>query len=323
VSTRGDLLLVGRWPPPLGGVTVHVQRLSRGLISAGISHGSVDPRRDGLAATLRSIAAHRVCHIHVSHPGLQALLVAWARLWRTRSIVTLHGNLARFEGWKRWCTRWTLATCDVPVLLNEPSHREAISVHRRPILLSAFLQPAPGETLPDHWGEVLAEHASRFGARGPLIATNAFDLAYDDSGQEIYGVFALAAWCAGHGLGLVVCDPSGRYEAEARRRAGACTATSAFLTGPYSFTPVLERCDVYVRNTTTDGDSLSIHEALALGKPVWATDVVPRPAGTHVYRKLDEIDPGRPVGPGWKPPAVLDELIAIYTAQLHSSDQAR
>ncbi len=320
MSARRDLLLVGRWPPPVGGVTVHVERLSRGLASAGVVHSRVDARRDGLVAVVRAIACHRVCHIHVSHPALLALLVAWSRACRTRSIVTLHGNFGRFGGWRRSCVSWALGACDIPILLNEPSYQEARRLHPQPIRLSAFLPPAPGTAMVVDWSRALTAHAARFRSRGPLVATNAFDLAFDGDGREIYGVFALAAWCAQRGIGLVVCDPSGRYQAEAKNRDPAATSTSLFLTGPHSFEPVLEYCDVYVRNTITDGDSLSVHEALALGKPVWATDVVPRPAGTYIYGSLDEIDLRRAGASDWTAPAVLGHLIAIYRGLLCRSD---
>ena len=45
--------------------------------------------------------------------------------------------------------------------------------------------------------------------------------------------------------------------------------------------------DVYLRATTTDGDAVSVREALSLRVPVVASDAAPRPAGTIVFRKRD------------------------------------
>jgi hypothetical protein len=42
--------------------------------------------------------------------------------------------------------------------------------------------------------------------------------------------------------------------------------------------------DIVVRATTTDGDSLSVREALALGKAVVASNVTGRPPGVSLYK---------------------------------------
>ncbi|QSR32851.1 hypothetical protein CFI00_20580 [Nocardioides sp. S5] len=44
----------------------------------------------------------------------------------------------------------------------------------------------------------------------------------------------------------------------------------------------LERHDVLLRATTTDGDAMVVREALDLGLRVVASDVVPRPAGVEL-----------------------------------------
>ena len=48
--------------------------------------------------------------------------------------------------------------------------------------------------------------------------------------------------------------------------------------------------NVFIRNTSTDGDSLSIHEALSKGVITYATDVVQRPVGVISYGQLTELD---------------------------------
>ena len=45
--------------------------------------------------------------------------------------------------------------------------------------------------------------------------------------------------------------------------------------------------DLYLRATTTDGDSLSVREAISSGVPVIASDAALRPEGTLLFRKRD------------------------------------
>jgi glycosyltransferase involved in cell wall biosynthesis len=49
------------------------------------------------------------------------------------------------------------------------------------------------------------------------------------------------------------------------------------------FLTLMRRADIVLRPTLSDGDALTVREALFFGKPVIASDVVPRPAGTIVY----------------------------------------
>jgi glycosyltransferase involved in cell wall biosynthesis len=49
----------------------------------------------------------------------------------------------------------------------------------------------------------------------------------------------------------------------------------------------IEACDVFLRTTLYDGDSISVREALHLGVPVIATDNGMRPAGVHLIAISD------------------------------------
>jgi glycosyltransferase involved in cell wall biosynthesis len=57
-----------------------------------------------------------------------------------------------------------------------------------------------------------------------------------------------------------------------------------------SFVRLIEMADMVVRPTNTDGDALTIKEALYLGKPVLASDVVKRPDGTNLFKNRDVAD---------------------------------
>jgi glycosyltransferase involved in cell wall biosynthesis len=53
---------------------------------------------------------------------------------------------------------------------------------------------------------------------------------------------------------------------------------------------VIARSDIFVRPTFSDGDAISVREAIALGTPVVASDVVDRPAGTLCFKTGDSND---------------------------------
>jgi glycogen(starch) synthase len=56
---------------------------------------------------------------------------------------------------------------------------------------------------------------------------------------------------------------------------------------PADFQRLLASCDVFVRPTETDGDSLALREAIASGLSVVASDAAPRPEGCAIFRTGD------------------------------------
>src|SRR5690606_15866354 len=59
------------------------------------------------------------------------------------------------------------------------------------------------------------------------------------------------------------------------------------LEGDFEVWPLMRRVDLLLRLTDTDGDSVSLREALSLDCRVLASNVVPRPHGVITYRHAD------------------------------------
>jgi glycosyltransferase involved in cell wall biosynthesis len=63
-----------------------------------------------------------------------------------------------------------------------------------------------------------------------------------------------------------------------------------FYTKPVAYPAVINMCDLFIRPTNTDGDALSIIEALTLQKPTIASDVCRRPEGTILFKNRNVND---------------------------------
>lgn len=74
---------------------------------------------------------------------------------------------------------------------------------------------------------------------------------------------------------------------QARLETEGLTAHYMIVRGSRPFGPALARSSALLRPTNTDGDAVSVREALWLGVPVIASDVVVRPAGTVLFRNRD------------------------------------
>ena len=60
-----------------------------------------------------------------------------------------------------------------------------------------------------------------------------------------------------------------------------------FQTKPCQLYPIIIKSNVFVRPTNTDGDAISLREALHFKVPIGASDIVPRPKGAVLFRNRD------------------------------------
>jgi glycosyltransferase involved in cell wall biosynthesis len=135
----------------------------------------------------------------------------------------------------------------------------------------------------------------------PIIMANASGVVFCN-GRDLYGLdmcVELASRLRGHfaNLGFIYAiAPGGHgsmdhwdYLERMREMSREKNLESHFYFRICSepLTPLLRRCDVFVRPTCTDGDSNSVREALYLGKPVAASDAVSRPEGCLIFRDGD------------------------------------
>ncbi len=298
------VLLVGDFPPPYGGIAVHVRQLHQFLRQKGVESHVIDigkgaHRGDGVlpARSAPKLAAYLwqhafrgwLLHLHTSgnNPMAWAVVAALGvagRLLGTPRVVTLHSGLIpaylasaanraaaklALEPYARVvavsdAVRTALLECGVP--------DRKIVVH--PAFMASQVQPT-------HAPEPLEEVRRR---RAPLVA-------FAHHPSPVYGrdvMFRALKIAAEHlpDIGLAVFGP-GTDEPEFRRAARAAAVEG--LVEDFGELPhgaalaLVQRCDVFVRPTTADGDAVSVREALALGVPCVASDAAPRPKGTRLF----------------------------------------
>jgi hypothetical protein len=305
-----ELLIIGRKPLPIGGVTVHVERLCSSLEQKSFNFYFADPSKSKFLDLLYKIARSKIVHIHASNPLLILMIGFWAKIVRTLCVFTLHGNFARYQGLKGQLLDLAIKISDIPITLNQETYESVREINPAARLISSFIPPLQKELLND---EISIEIRRRAVNMSLVIISNAYDVAFDVCNKETYGISALIDYFSRKDCLLIISDPSGNYEKFIKRRFSSKSLTNVFfISRPHSFYSALAFADVFIRNTTTDGDSLSIHEALYLGKPVWATDCVTRPSGTNLYKNLVEVQFGKYNKKNYDPPQVVDELVCLY-----------
>jgi glycogen synthase len=342
-----DVLILGPYPPPFGGVSAHVDRVAHAVrtrgLAVGVANHFPDRRRDGLiVADLRRNplrywlvlrrAEARIVHYHHSR---WSTLVSTALALRHRTaptVATVHGRElepylgSRVPGVAR-LTRRALRTFDVLIAVSAEIERSLQRIGPPVEMIPAYI-PAG-----DNQGR-LSPRTEAFLRGGTNLLVAAYRLTVDRHGRTIYGLeTAIQSFAQVAGVRpdlrlaiFLANDPRSHRESErlrsliedgtdenVRRRIAVCRGEP--------LTPAFPLTAVYLRPTLTDGDAVSIREAVAAGVPVLASDVVGRPAGVRTLGPnvsdwseaiLQSLAPRKRASPGAAAEDPLAELLSIY-----------
>jgi glycosyltransferase involved in cell wall biosynthesis len=323
--SKQKVAVIGPWPPPAGGVSVHVQRLASLLASVGdvivvnpyqsVSTGNgqrvVGCGPPGLRSIVRMASVlgqeHAdIVHIHVSGMNRFAygghLLVSLLPR-SVRRMLTIHsGSFVPDFRAAGWLTRKLVTSLvrrfDLLVAVSTEIQTELIECGVRADaihVLPAFIPPD------DHAvGAGLAIQAEGTDGNRKRLVTSGYgirDYGFEVLIQALSQHEELRSTCA-----LTLClyntyDESYVREIEQLMAKLPHARMHRDLT-PAAFSRVLSEADIYVRATTRDGDAVAIREAAHYKKAIVASDCVIRPEGCQIFRTGD-------------PDALADALISV------------
>lgn len=275
-----QLLIIGSLPESagIGGVTVHVQRLLEWLDVKGVEYTLCDYKTLPFKKQIRMIMLHKSVHLHVSHPALRLMYALITKLTGKKLVFTIHGDLGRFNWLGNLLDKLTVKLSDVPIAINQKSYEKALKWNKRAQYVSAFIPPVEDGKAPEWAIEKI--DSLRMAGR-PVFSTNASVCSFTPLGEEIYGIEFLIDFFRNRHEILVISDPSGQY---ANKHKGE---DLFIIAEPHSTFALYKHVDGTIRNTATDGDSLSVRESLYLGLPTFATDRVDRPKGCVLFNYND------------------------------------
>lgn len=296
---RRGVLLVGALPPPVGGVTAHIKRFVDYAASIGLTIPVLDLKKRCMSKngkTLRFwealcvIYKAEIVHIHVSNDA-KVLIAFFFWVFGKKVVYTHHNSIINhifvFKVLSFFCHSiiFVNSLCIPSYLKNDP---------RKSIVLPAFIPPpAVDAPLPSWLQQELCKYDK-------ILVTNCYKRNYINA-EEVYGFDLLIAAFAqmdserkiANSL-LVLLDPSGTYQDAYQYQdlVSRVNGNAILYVGEagISYVSLLRKATISIRATRTDGDSLSVREALYLGIPVIASDIVERPVGTVLFKSGSSFD---------------------------------
>lgn len=305
-SPNVKVLLIGTYPPPLGGVSVFIKRYKRQLESEGHTVDTLDPEKLTKAQTFAALLtrARRYDLISLHFPSLHIMLMLFVLGVAVRTEVGEH-NWRVLENWSALERRFYAAFLRRAreLLLVSPHladyyRAHGVEIPARTRVRPPFIPP-PADEEPLIL-ETYSEDVRAFLARSrPLVVANGFRITFHE-GVDLYGLDLCVELVARlketyPRIGLLfalaeIGDHDYFQKIRARIAAQALEENFHVLTGQREIWPLFKRADLFVRPTYTDGYAISVAEALHFGCAVVASDAAERPPQVITFANRDAQD---------------------------------
>jgi glycosyltransferase involved in cell wall biosynthesis len=311
------ILLVSPFPPYLGGVSVSVQRLYDHLRNSGYSvsrfNTQLTSRRLNRFQTLKMLKylglplflvfskRFDIIHFHVSGLFPKMYVALWRRFFsrKTMFVITIHGQVAHLleSGYGKYALR----AFDRIICVKKGDQRNMpMQLKPRTVEIPAFIPPVMNDRadlIPVRLKDFLERDSIKMLLNGFIIC--------DSRNHDLYGfmdsvVLLEQLRMKGRNADLIIVVLGSDYNKECRDYLASlkdyCVIKNLgdhvlwVENQDMELWPLIKKVHVFLRPTKSDGDALSIRESLYLQKPVITSDVVPRPAGSIVYKHNSQRD---------------------------------
>ena len=303
-NNHKNILIIGPIPEPKGGVSIHIMRLQSILKndfnikfvdeSPILKQGIYNIRSKNILEYIRLLLWADVVHIHSGIRLLRCFHIIMATILLKKTVVTIHSfttehtrNFLFSALIIKLCNRIIVVNNEIPKVLKLNDF----------ILKPAFIPPDLKEEkkLPTsiiNWVNTQRKKSNT------ILAANAFRICFH-KGNDLYGIDLCIEMVRKfvkdkkENISLIFvisslsksCDQYEQYQQLIDEY--GLTDNILLIQENISFVKLIEEVDIILRPTCTDGDALTIREALFLGKPVIASDVIERPTGTILFKNRD------------------------------------
>lgn len=317
------LTIIGPYPPPYGGISVHIKRIKKYLNNKGIDVEVYNESKkvNNEDSNIHQIANYKsfifrvpfiktdIIHFHTINKKVR-ILIGLYKAFNKKIILTIHGQSIhnQLENSNKITRKLLISSLDKidrivcvnPIIINE---LVLVGIKKEKLVcIPAYINPIEDRydfnNIPQNiWSFI---NNSKF-----LISANGSIRFYN--GEDLYGMDMLIELIYrlksnGYEINLIIALLGYEVQNEKERtynkkleekitRLNLNKNILIFKVKNTEFYPILKKSKIFLRPTNTDGDAISIREALYYKIPVIASDVVQRPEGTALFktRNIDDL----------------------------------
>jgi len=299
------IFILGKLPPPIGGVTIHTQRLLAWLAiddSLKVSH--IPIKLKSIIYLLFKLKIHNdtstIVHCQTSSilGVLPIILTKKIFSLKSKVVYSIHSeqwirsNLESSALQKK-VSLFCLNNINRLIVDNIKIKKNFAEYNIKSEVIIPFLppnEPLGNETISDYL-------QLEKNIKSSILVFNAYKINYKDGNPDIYGIETLlkAFSIIKIPSTLILLIPQLREDQKKLIEQDISKNNNIIDFFIVSRTDidgwkVIAKSDLFIRPTITDGDALSIREALFFGVPVITSDCTVRPDGVTLFKTSDHID---------------------------------
>lgn len=307
MKINNKILIIGPIAPPLGGVSVHLSRLVNFLKddfifdyideSKIIKKGYYNIREKKVTLFLKKILATDVLYIHSGPTFLKIVNIVLGKIFLKKVIVTIHSYQKKKSKFGYFCDSFFFNLADKVIVVNG-LFLTRLQIKTKLYIKEAFIPPLihTEPELPqivNDWIQIQKQN------KQVMIGGNAWRLE-KFNGNDLYGLDLCIEACKllnqkniNVSFIFIVSNVKNKtdifWEYREKIRDYGLENKFLLLNEEISFVKLINEIDVIVRPTNTDGDALTVREAIFFNKPIVASDVVNRPKEAILFENRNLI----------------------------------
>lgn len=314
------LLFIGSYPPPYGGVTIHIKRLTEFLIDLGYNITILDvinrdfkkldkknyiipSRVKYIKSIIQSLLTANLVHIHTAGYGKywrEVLLIILSRLSNNKIVITIHGGLfpeyvSKSSIGSIYCLKFWFKYSDKIIFVNYLQKNAVKNISPKEIekfeIIPAYLPEKKDNRITNNLINSVIKYNAIFCnvlVMGNWLELYGFDIFIYAVKKLIDNGVNIKAYI----LIYIYSEPDLTYQKKIESLIENLNLKNNVILIPEvnDINSIYSGIDLFVRPTHTDGDSMSVREALSFGIPVIASDVCERPNGVVLFKNKDPDD---------------------------------
>ena len=287
-----NLLIIGALPPPVGGITIHLERFKEYLKNSSTWNVNIlDLRKrilynseieeKSLFKILSCYFNANIIHIHMDN-NLKLLIVLLSRILFKKVIYTHHKSTVQ----NKLVLFLTNLFSNHTILVNDKTIEKKYFFKNKTSIIPAFIPPQKIEKIEN---KLIESFISNYSYK---IASYCFGY-HPYNGNDLYGfdliIDSFLLLIENNQINntlLVLINPSNDEVNYEKLYADKDLGSNKILLikEKVDFCSLINEVDLTIRATRIDGDSLSVRESLFFNTPVIASDATFRPEGTVIYQ---------------------------------------